>query len=311
MKILITGGLGHIGSAAIQYFCDREDVSHVYVVDNLLTQRICSLFGLKNKHKLTFKIIDVLDPLFHPMALGWGVTHIIHLAAITNAEASVGHTEELRKNNLGATNAILKLATTSNSSIVFPSSTSVYGSQTEHVTEDDFEAFLNPQSPYAKIKIEEEELLRTAFIEGSVKGVILRLGTIFGVSPGIRFHTAVNKFCFQAAFNEPITVWRTALKQYRPYLDIIDAMSAIHFCLNHEMDGKTLNALTLNATVEQIIEQIRTHQPNLQISFVDSPIMNQLSYKVSNQKLLGLGWRPNGDIKKAVSETMSLFGSSI
>ena len=46
-----------------------------------------------------------------------------------------------------------------------------------------------------------------------MKFIILRFGTIYGVSSGMRFHTAVNKFCYQAAFNKPLTVWKTALNQ--------------------------------------------------------------------------------------------------
>ena len=38
----------------------------------------------------------------------------------------------------------------------------------------------------------------------------------------MRFHTAVNKFCWQATMGQPISVWTTAYDQKRPYLDIED-----------------------------------------------------------------------------------------
>ena len=53
-----------------------------------------------------------------------------------------------------------------------------------------------------------------------LKGVSCRFGTIFGASPGMRFHTAVNKFCWQAVMGQPITVWSTAYDQKRPYLEV-------------------------------------------------------------------------------------------
>ena len=37
---------------------------------------------------------------------------------------------------------------------------------------------------------------------------IMRFGTIFGMSDGMRFHTAINKFCYQAVLNKKITIWR-------------------------------------------------------------------------------------------------------
>ena len=40
------------------------------------------------------------------------------------------------------------------------------------------------------------------------KFITLRFGTIAGLSRGIRFHTAVNKFCLNASLNLPIPVWK-------------------------------------------------------------------------------------------------------
>ena len=63
--------------------------------------------------------------------------------------------------------------------------------------------------------------------KAGLRFITCRFGTIFGTSIGMRFHTAVNKFCWQAVIGQPITVWRTALHQYRPYLDLKDAVKAI------------------------------------------------------------------------------------
>ena len=111
---------------------------------------------------------------------------------------------------------------------VFPSSTSVYGVSADVVFEDD-DQYLNPQSPYAESKLAIEETIQQRLGE-SCKYLILRLGTIFGPSPGMRFHTAVNKFCYQAALGQPLTVWKDNYDKVRPYLGINDACCAIdHF----------------------------------------------------------------------------------
>ena len=72
------------------------------------------------------------------------------------------------------------------------------------------EKYLKPQSPYADIKLIEEKMLKKE--TKILKFNTFRFGTIAGVSKGIRFHTAVNKFCFNAAINEDINVYKTALK---------------------------------------------------------------------------------------------------
>ena len=64
---------------------------------------------------------------------------------------------------------------------------------------------LLPQSPYAKVKIYEENLLKKN--SKKLKFITLRLATISGVSKSMKFHTSVNKFCLNAILKEPIPIW--------------------------------------------------------------------------------------------------------
>jgi DNA-directed RNA polymerase subunit RPC12/RpoP len=43
------------------------------------------------------------------------------------------------------------------------------------------------------------------------------------------------------------------------------------------------------------------------IKFVNSKIMNQLSYKVSNQKIKKIGFMPKGNLKKEILDTLKIF----
>src|SRR5262249_55267793 len=156
-------------------------------------------------------------------------------------------------------------------------------------------------------KLKEEKLLRSLHNSG-LQSVVCRFGTIFGASPGMRFHTAVNKFCWQAVMGRPLTIWRTAYDQKRPYLDLTDAVRAITHIIEHDLfDGTIYNILTLNATVRDLVEAIRKLLPDLKLSFVDSPIMNQLSYEVSAERFLGRGFAFKGDLQRGVGETVALL----
>ncbi len=189
--------------------------------------------------------------------------------------------------------------------LVFLSTTSVYGTQNEVVDESCAESELQPQSPYAVAKLRAERAL--AGIDG-LRFVACRFGTIFGVSPGMRFHTAVNKFIWQACQGIPITVWRSALDQKRPYLDLADGVRAIAFILERKLfDDRVYNVLTLNATVRDITDVIREEVPDLRIELVDSRIMNQLSYTVSDARFRALGFDVRGDLRRGVAETVALL----
>jgi nucleoside-diphosphate-sugar epimerase len=124
----------------------------------------------------------------------------------------------------------------------------------------------------------------------------------------MRFHTAVNRFVWQACLGKPITVWRTALHQKRPYLDLGDAVRAVLFVLaGGRFDNRIYNVVTDNATVSDIVEAIREFVPGLRIDLVDSPAMNELSYVVLAEKFRALGFRSEGSLREGIRETVTLL----
>jgi nucleoside-diphosphate-sugar epimerase len=142
----------------------------------------------------------------------------------------------------------------------------------------------------------------------SLRYVTCRFGTIYGTSPGMRFHTAVNKFVWQACMGQPITVWRTALHQRRPYLELGDAVRALKFIVaSDRFDNRIYNVVTDNATVNDIVETIREFVPDLRIELVDSRIMNQLSYTVLVDKFRSLGFGFEGKLREGIRETVMLL----
>ena len=233
---------------------------------------------------------------------------VIHLAAITDAAGSFDKAAQVEANNYQSTAKVANACLEAGVRLIALSSTSVYGTQNEVVAEDCTPEELKPQSPYAVTKLKEEELITQLCAEKGLKAISCRFGTIFGASPGMRFHTAVNKFCWQAAMGLPITVWSTAYDQKRPYLDLFDASRAIAFIIRKDLfDGRIYNVLTHNATVRQVVDTIREFVPDLQVTFVDNKIMNQLSYEVSCERFLSEGFVFAGELRRGIGETISLL----
>ena len=224
---------------------------------------------------------------------------------MTNAEKSFEKEKEMFKNNLNCLKTVMNFCNSNKVKLIHISSTSVYGKQADLVDETCEKKYLKPQSPYAKIKLIEENLLKK---QKKLKYTTFRFGTIAGVSKGIRFHTAVNKFCFNAALNENITVYKTALHQYRPYLSLKDAFQVFKFCIdNNFFKNDIYNALSGNFTVNQILKKIRKIKKKIKITFVKSEIMNQLSYHVDDTKLKNEGLKLNSNLEKDIKDTLNLF----
>jgi nucleoside-diphosphate-sugar epimerase len=307
MEILITGALGHIGSQLIRRLPELVPNVKLVLLDNLATQRYASLFHLPTTNNYEFIEADVLQVDLKPLIKNANV--VIHLAALTDATNSYNDPEHIYKHNFTATIRVAEVCAMYHTPLFFPSSTSVYGPTELTVIDDsDPNVGLQPQSPYAACKLKEEQALLTLHREQQLPLVICRLGTIFGTSPGMRFHTAVSKFCWQATMGQPVTIWKTAYQQKRPYLCLEDAIRAIGFILKHNLfHGEIYNVVTSNHTVEEVITNIQHKVPDLQVQFIKNKIMNDFSFEVINKKLTEKGFNCVGILQHGINETLELI----
>ena len=308
MNILVTGGLGHIGSRLIRDFAKRSDIEKVKILDNLSTQRYSSLFNLPKNIKYEFIEGDILNDNDLNMAIN-GCDVVIHLAAITNAPESFGMKDEVNKVNVNGTEKVVQAALKHRvKKLIYPSTTSVYGPINGIAREDCQDEDLKPQSPYAETKLMGEKIVLKAAKENGLNSTVIRCGTIFGTSPGMRFHTVVNKFVFLACKGDPLTVWDTAINQKRPYLDLRDCIRAINFMIDSEKTkGELFNVVTINATVQEIVDAIKEFIPGVKIKITKTPLLNQVSYVTDGTKLINMGFKYEGNLKEAVRKTVDLL----
>ncbi len=304
-NILITGALGHIGSSIISNL-QKNQFKKIVLIDNFLTQRYPSLFFLSKKNNIKFYEYSILDKNIEKLFNDIDV--VVHLAAITDAANSFNKKTIIKKVNFDGTKKIIEYCSKHNCKLIFPSTTSVYGTQNKQVDENCTIEELKPQSPYAEYKLKSELYLKKFSNMNKLNYVILRFGTIFGFSKGMRFHTAVNKFCFQASLNQPLTIWETAMNQKRPYLGVQDAVKCINFIINKDIfDNQIYNIVSDNCTVSEIINIIKSYKKNIKINLVKTRIMNQLSYKVLSKKILKKGFKSKSNINLGIKETINLL----
>jgi nucleoside-diphosphate-sugar epimerase len=278
----------------------------IVMVDNLSTQRYCSLFDLPRSALYRFHEADILTTDLAKLLSGASV--VIHLAAITNAAASFDIQKEVEQVNFHGTQRIAEACLAVDAALLFPSTTSVYGTQNVTVDEDCAPEDLKPQSPYAESKLKAEQYLHALHEAKGLRFVACRFGTIFGTSQGMRFHTAINKFCWQAVNGLPLSVWKTAMDQRRPYLDLGDATNSIAFIIEHQLfKGGLYNVLTSNSSVREIVDVIRSHIPKVEVEYVETKIMNQLSYTVLTERFNTVGFRYTGNLAKGIADTLQVL----
>ena len=304
MNLLITGCCGHIGSYLVNNIYKIDKINKTFIVDNLHSTQINSLFNINKRNNIKFYNLDLTKK--NALNKFNKIDYVIHLASMTNAAGSFNKKKEMYKNNINCMKNIINFCKNKKAKLIHISSTSVYGKQASIVDENCEKKFLKPQSPYADIKLIEEEMLKKE--TKKIKYVTYRFGTISGVSTGMRFHTAVNKFCYNASIGEPIAVYKTALNQFRPYLSLKDAFKVFKFTIDKDLFKNNIyNALSENCTVNQIIQKIKKYKKKIKIKFVYSEIMNQLSYHVDKKKLNKEGLNLKNKISEDIKDTIKLL----
>ena len=305
MKILITGGLGHIGSYLLENIGKIKFVKKVYVIDNLVTNKYFSLFNLRKTNK---KVYFYQQDLTLPKTLEKfkKVDVVINLASLTDAEGSLKIKNRIYKNNLGIFRNIIKYCKKNSSKLVHISSTSVYGEQKGLVDENCRN--LRPKSPYAEIKVLEENILKKN--KNKIKFVTYRFGTISGVSKGMRFHTAINKFCIYTVLGKPLPLWKGAINKPKPYLSLKDAFKVIKFTIeNNFFQNETFNILSQNLTLKKIISYFKKSRKKIKIKYQYSKLVNQYSYKVSSKKFSDQAFKLKSNISHDIKSTLKIFKS--
>ena len=161
MNLLVTGGLGHIGSKLIRDFAKREEIDLIRIFDNLSTQRYYSLFNLPKYKRYQFIEGDINDKNALKSVLQ-DIDVVLHLAAITDAPATISKPEITHKVNFEGTENVLNASIKADVKIfLFPSTTSVYG-EAEGQIDERYDNY-KPSSPYAESKLAAEKIVQNAF----------------------------------------------------------------------------------------------------------------------------------------------------
>ena len=107
MNILITGGLGHIGSFFLKNLKKIKNLENVYVIDANFGNNFNSLYKKNINKKINFYLEDILDFDFNKIKK---IDYILHLASHTNAENSLGKKKIYYNNNFNIFKKICNVA---------------------------------------------------------------------------------------------------------------------------------------------------------------------------------------------------------
>lgn len=303
--VLVIGGAGYIGSALVPKLLERG--YQVILLDLLLygTEPIQEYLSHPRLQVIQadFRQIDRVVEAMRQ------VDAVIHLGAIVGDPACALDEQLTIDINVMAARMIAEVAKGSGvSRFIFASTCSVYGASDEKLDE---RSSLNPVSLYARSKIASENVL-LKMADDQFAPIILRFGTIYGLSGRTRFDLVVNLLTAKAIADGQITLFGG--EQWRPFLHVDDAAQALLQVLEAHLPLVRNQILNVgsneqNYTIRQIGELIHKLVPSAQVVEVGSET-DKRNYWVDFSKIKNaLGFTPKWTVEQGIQQVIEAMRS--
>lgn len=297
-KIVITGGLGYIGSELCKLYSGESRFKNIVVVDKkFASERVKQLrdWGMEFiqasilDEKAIAKIVKDADVVIHLA----GITDVAYVKTQSNAEQD----KEIIETGITGTKNIIKHVK-KDCKIIFPSTHVVYEGFSEtrtNLTESEPPC---PVLTYSTVKVQSE----VDFAASDVNYVILRLGSVYGYSTDtMRMGIMPNLFSKIASQNGMIKLFSGGV-QLKSLVPIFDVARCMKFMAERsDIQREIFHLAKENMTVKQVAELCKEINPKLTIIETQDEIPN-LGYTISNQKLLNIGFEFRYNIRQCVEE---------
>ncbi len=277
-RVLVTGDRGYIGSVMapllVQAGYDVVGVDADYY-------RGCDLVPPWTEYERLERDVRDLD---HQDLIGFDA--VIHLAALSNdpvGNLNEGWTTEI--NELASVRLASLARDAGVARFIFSSSCIMYGLSSDAVATE--ESPLDPQTEYARSKVAAERAISQLAIDG-FSPVFLRNGTVYGLSPRMRFDTVLNDLVASAVATRRVTVFSDGMP-WRPVVHVEDVARAFAMVLAApaaSIHNQAFNTGSddLNHQVKELAEIAAGVVPGVSLEILGSPGADQRTYRASFAK---------------------------
>ena len=309
--VLVVGGAGYIGAVLVPHLLGAG--ARVRILDGLIYGNGYSIQHLLDDDRVSFHLGDIAESgIFEHAARD--VTDVVLLASLVGDPICKKYPNLALRTNVHAALSILdSLDKLGIDRFVFLSTCSNYGLLPEDVLATE-ESELNPQSLYARTKIQvEEELIRRG-AAANYAGTILRLATAYGLSPRMRFDLTISQFTREIAIGQGLVVYDA--DTWRPYCHVRDIAKSILTVLSADRELIRNEIFNVGDTSEQftkrmIVDEISQYVPNAKVEFRSGdtdPRNYRVSFSKIGDKLL---FRTDLSVREHIPRLIGAIGEGI
>ena len=286
-KIVITGGLGYIGTELCKIYSGYSWNDQITVIDNRFISERVNQIRNWNMNFIQGDILDkdLIKKYFHDADI------VHHLAGITDvprikSESNKEHNEKIKIVAEEGTQNILDIIS-DECKIVVPSSHVVYEGMEKvknNIKEDEE---TSPVLAYGKSKDFNEKQLKAS----GKNYIILRLGSVYGYSTDTARIDIMANFFSKMASQDGILRLFAGGRQVKSLVPLIDVARCFKFMEEREdISSEIFNLTKDTVTVKEVAEICRKHNPKVILRETNDEIPN-LGFSLSNKKILDTGFK--------------------
>jgi len=305
MKILVTGGLGFIGSNFILKSLEQPDTEIINIDAELYGSSHRNLSKITNSEQYTFIKGNISNKKFMEEQIE-KCDAVVNFAAESHVDRSISDANPFLVSNIRGAFTILDIITKQKKRMIQISTDEVYGSLAEG-TADEHSKF-NPSSPYAATKAAAELLINSYFTTFNSDVIITRCTNNFG--PRQFVEKLIPKTIILANKNLKIPIYGKG-KNIRDWIFVDDHCSAIEMALFKGKSGESYNVSANNeidnlTIVKKILEIMKKSEDLIQ--FVEDRPGHDFRYSMTYQKISDeLGWETKTSFEKGLEKTIQWY----
>lgn len=294
-KVLVTGGVGFIGSNLVDELINLD--YEVHILDNLSAGNRSYLNKKAKFHQKDVTKLEQIEPLFR------GIKYVFHMAALPSVQFSIEKPLESNEANVkGTLNVLIACKKAKVKRLIYSASSSAYGDQKVMPLKEDFIAM--PKSPYALQKYIGELYCRLFSDVYGLETVCLRYFNVYGNRNNSEgpYASVIAKFIKQKEKGEIITITGSG-KQTRDFTNVKDVVRANILAMQSNKVGKgeVINIGTgKNVSINEIAKIIGG-----KVKHIDARLEPKNSLAdISRAKRL-LGWSPKIGLEEGIRELLN------
>jgi dTDP-glucose 4,6-dehydratase len=312
MKLLVTGGLGFIGSNFIRYWFNKHSRDTIINLDKVTyaaDQR--NLIGIE-KYNYTFVKGDISNPKT-VFTLSKNVDAIINFAAESHVDNSILNSSNFVKSNIIGVHNLLEAVRKYGTRFHQVSTDEVYGSlPLNSKLKFNEKSRYNPRNPYSATKAAADHLVNAYFNTYKLPVTISNCSNNYG--PNQHPEKLIPKAIINTVREMPVPVYGSGL-QIRDWIYVEDHCSALEQIIKNGIYGEiylvSANGEKRNIDVIKSILKELNKSEKL-INFVNDRPGHDVRYAIDANKIIReLGWKPRTKFEKGLRLTINHYTKNL